>query len=143
MKFKLRTQFVVVTVIALLLGLWLNWDAIPGTFYKTPNGIPRGTGTTEYKYDDGSLMLREWYYRGLPYKSTWFKPDGSELATELFDKKSGGIGYYLRQNGTIKSKHAYEYEYDHDFGFGMYYSVGATYYDKQGNPVPDATEPIN
>lgn len=116
----------------------MNWDAIPGTFYKTPNGFPRGTGTTEYHYDDGALMLREWYYRGLIYKSTWFAPDGVELATESFDKQTGGVGYYLRQDGTIRSKHSYEYVADDN----VYGSVGVIYYDQSGQPVPDASESI-
>lgn len=126
-------------VTAIGFGLVLNWDAIPGTFYKDRNGFPHGTGTTEYKYDDGSLMLKEWYYRGLIYKATWFKPDGTELATETFDKKSGGVGYYLRQDGTIRSKHTFEY----DARENLYSGVDILYYDKTGRPVPDAVKPID
>ena len=139
MKFRLRTLLVFVAAVAMGLAVFLNWDAMPGTFHKTPNGFPRGTGTAEHNYDNGSLMIREWYYRGLLYKSTWFTPGGIELATESFDKQTGGVGYYLRQDGTIRSKHTYEF----DAGINMYGSVDVAYYDKSGEPVPDANQPID
>ena len=139
MQFRLRALISFVAIIAIGLGIATNWDAIPGTFYKTPNGFPRGTGTTEYEYGNGALMLREWYYRGLIYKSTWFKPDGTEIATETYDRKNGGVGYYLRQDGTIRSTHTYEYDSD----IKMYGSVGVVYHDKSGLPVVGADKPID
>ena len=138
-KFRLRTLLAVITIVAVSLAAFSYWDAIPGTFHKTPNGFPRGTGSAEYRYDDGSLMLREWFYRGLPYQSTWFTPGGAEVATESFTKQTGGVGYYLRQDGTIRSKHTYEYDADEK----MYFSIGVVYYDKSGQPAPEATEPID
>ena len=139
MKFSIKTLLATVGITALLLGLVCSWDAIPGTFHKTPNGFPRGTGTTEYKYDSGALMLREWYYRGLIYKSTWFKPDGTELATETYNKKTGGVGYFLRQDGTIHTKHIWEYDPESN----AYSSASVVYHDTSGKPVIDADKPID
>ena len=139
LRFRLRTLLFAVAVIAVALCLVIYWDAIPGTYYKDERGFPHGTGRAEYSYEDGSLMIREWYFRGLIYRSTWFKPDGTEIATETYDKTSGGIGYYLRQDGTIKSKYTYEYSPEDN----LYVNAGSpVYYDRSGNPVPGATSPI-
>ena len=116
----------------------MNWDAIPGTFHKTPAGFPRGTGSIEYTYDNGSLMLREWYYRGLIYESTWFSPDGSVLVTETFDKLTGGASYYLRQDGTIHTKNIAKYNAVDN----TYTVIDEIYYDRAGNPDLIATQPI-
>lgn len=109
LQFRLRTILLLVAVCAVVLGVWLNWHYIPGTFYKDGSGFPHGTGTTTYDYDSGQLMLKEWYFGGLIYRSTWYRPDGTEIVTEEFSKKTGGVGYYLRQDGTIKSKFTYRY----------------------------------
>jgi len=139
MRYRLRTLLLAVAIIAIILCSIIYWDAVPGTYHKDPNGFPHGTGQAEYQYDDGSLMIREWYFRGLIYKATWFKPDGTEIATETYDKASGGIGYYLRQDGTIKSKYTYEYSPEDR----LYVNAGfPVYYDRNGNPAPGATEPI-
>lgn len=139
MRYRLRTPLLAVAITAIVLCSIVYWDAIPGTYHKDCNGFPHGTGQAEYFYNDGSLMIREWYFRGLIYKSTWFKPDGTEIATERCDKRSGGIGYYLRQDGTIKSKYTYKYSPED----GLYISAGSpVYYDRKGNPVSGATEPI-
>lgn len=140
MTLRLKTLLGIVTLAALAIGLYTNWDAIPGTYHKNENGFPRGTGVAEYRYDNGSLMLREWYYRGLIYRSTWFTPDGREIATETFTKASGGVGYYLRQDGTIRSKYTYEYMPDINMNGNV---GGQVYYDTAGQPVPGATEPID
>ena len=139
MRFRLRTIFVVVTLVALILCLCIYWDAIPGTFYTDNNGFTHGTGQWEHFYDDGSLMIREHYFRGLIFESTWFKPDGTELATETYDKTSGGVGYYLRQDGSIKSKYTYEYSPADNLYIGAGQPV---YYDRNSVPVSEAMEPI-
>ena len=138
-QFRLRTLMAAAMAIALLLSFILNWDAIPGTFYRDGNGFPHGTGQTDYLYNDGSLMVREWYYRGLIYRATWFEPNGREIATETYDKRSGGIGYYLRPDGSLKSKHVYKYSPEDK----SYVAVGPpVYYDLNGHVVPEATKPI-
>ena len=111
-RFRLRTLLVLVAICAALLCFWLNWKFIPGTYYRDTSGFPHGTGSTTYQYDSGQLMLREWYSGGLIYRSTWYRPDGTEIATEDYSKQSGGVGYYLRQDGTIKSKYTYAYSPD-------------------------------
>lgn len=132
MKYGLKTLLLVVSVVAIILASSLYWDAIPGTFYKDSRGFPHGTGQAEYFYDAGPLMLREHYYRGLVYEITWYKPDGSEIATETFHKETGGTGYYLRQDGTVKSKHVYHYSHEDRGYFG---DGSPTIYDQLGNPV--------
>ena len=138
MRFRSRTVILAVAVITVFLGSINYWDAIPGTLYEDNNGFLHGTGQAEYFYDDGSLMLCEWHFRGLIYRSTWFKPAGTEIATERYNKKTGGIGYYLRQDGSIKSKYVYEYSPEHN----GYVSAGRpVYYDQFGIAVPDAPTP--
>ena len=140
MQFRPRTLLLSIAAITVVLGLVISWDAIPGTFYRDKNGFPHGTGQAEWMYDDGSLMIREWYFRGPCYRSTWFKPDGTEIATETYDKKSGGVGYYLRQDGSIKCKCVYEYSPEDN----LYVAAGSpVYYDRDGLPVPGATAPID
>jgi len=139
-RYRLRTLLIVVTLAALACAAFTYWDAIPGTYRKNENGFARGTGVDEYRYDSGVLMIREWYYRGLIYRSTWFTPEGNEIATETYDKATGGVGYYLRQDGTIRSKYTYEYMTD----LNVYGNAGnPIYYDASGKPVPNATEPID
>jgi hypothetical protein len=139
-KYRLKTLLIVVTLIAFAFAAYIYSDAIPGTYHKNEHGFPRGTGVAEYRYDNGSLMIREWYFRGLLYRSTWFTPAGQELATETYDKATGGVGYYLRQDGTIRSKYTYEYMPE----LNVYGNAGnPLYYDANGTPVPDATEPID
>ncbi len=89
MRYRLKTLLGIVTLAALLLTLYIYWDAIPGTYHKDDRGFARGTGQAEYHYDNGVLMLREWYFRGLIYRATWFTPDGRKIATETYDKENG------------------------------------------------------
>jgi len=139
-KYRLKTLLIFVTLFAIALAAYIYSDAIPGTYHKNEHGFPRGTGVAEYRYDDGSLMIREWYFRGLIYRSTWFTPDGRELVTETYDKATGGAGYYLRQDGTIRSKYIYEYMPE----LNAYGNAGnPVYYDATGTPIPGATEPID
>ena len=140
MKYRLRTLLLIVTFAGLAFAAYTYSDAIPGTYHKNESGFPHGTGVAEYHYENGALMIREWYFRGLIYRSTWFATDGREIATEEFDKATGGVGYYLRQDGTIRSKYTYEYMPE----LNVYGNAGnPVYYDASGTPVPDATEPID
>jgi antitoxin component YwqK of YwqJK toxin-antitoxin module len=129
-RFGLRSMLVLVAICGVAFGVWINWEYIPGTFYFDANGLPQGTGTTTYDYDSGQLMLKERYFGGLIYRATWYRPDGTEIATEEFNRKTGGIGYYLRQDGSIKSKCTYTYSpSDH-----MYVANGdVTFYNADGS----------
>ena len=136
-RYRIKTLLVIVALVAALVAVPKYWDALPGTYYKSESGFPRGTGQAEYHYDNGALMIREWYFRGLIYRATWFRPDGHEIATETYDKSNGGVGYYLRQDGTIRSKYTYEYlPAENVYGSADF----PLYYDKSGTPVPDAKE---
>lgn len=139
-KFHLRTLLGVVTLFALLFTLYANRDAIPGTYHKDDRGLSHGTGEAQYFYDNGALMIREWYYRGLIYRSTWFTPDGREIATETFDIKSGGVGYDLRQDGTIRSKFTSKYVPAENVYGNAEFPV---YDDATGSPAPNAKDPID
>lgn len=108
-RYSLHSLLLGVTACAMALGVWLNRDMIPGTLYHDGNGFPHGTGMETYTYDTGQLMLKEWYRRGVIYQATWYRPDGTEIATEKYDKKTGGVGYYLRQDGTISCKYTCSY----------------------------------
>jgi len=139
-RYSLKTLLAVVTLVGCLLGLYANRDAIPGTYHTDENGFPRGTGVTEYRYDNGALMIREWYFRGLVYRATWFTPDGHEIATETYDKETGGTGYFLRQDGSIRSRHTFKYSPKENDYLG---SGRPLYYDRTGVPIPEAKHPID
>ena len=126
-----RVLRVVLAVCVLAFGVWLwcCWELIPGTYHRDASGRPRGTGTESYTYDNGRLMLKEWYRAGLIERATWFRPDGTEITTEHYDKATGGVGYYLRQDGAIKSKYTYSYSPSEN----LYVADGdATYFRPDG-----------
>jgi hypothetical protein len=139
-RYRLKTLIGIVTLSALLFAVYTYWDALPGTYHKNEHGFPRGTGQAEYRYDNGALMMREWYFRGLIYRTTWFTPGGREIATETCDKRNGGVGYYLRQDGTIRSKYTYGYMPELNVYGNAEFPLS---YDKSGTPLSDAKEPID
>ena len=100
-----------VTVVSALIALAMLsvWEYIPGTLCRSDNGFPHGTGKREYYYDSGALMTEEWYRAGLITRITWYRPDGTRIATSVFDKETGGVGLYLRQDGSIKSQMRFRY----------------------------------
>ena len=74
-------MLLLVAACAVLLGISLNWEYIPGTYYRDSNGFPHGTGTTTYDYASGQRVKKEWYRGGLIYRAAWYRPDGTEIAT--------------------------------------------------------------
>ena len=50
-RFSLRTVFVLVTLLATSLGLWSNWDYIPGTIER----LFIADGPATYYHVDGSI----------------------------------------------------------------------------------------
>jgi hypothetical protein len=108
-RFSLRTVFVLVTLLATSLGLWSNWDYIPGTIRVDDNGYSHGTGTLRYFYEKGTPRITEHYRNGILTHSTWYRPDGSVVASSEFDVRSGGVGYYLYSNGNIRVKMTYHF----------------------------------
>lgn len=100
-----------VAVVGALVGLLVlsAWEYIPGTLCCDANGFPHGTGKKEYYYDSGALMIEEWYRAGVQTKTTWYRPDGTHIATSAFDKETGGVGLFLRQNGSIRRRVRFRY----------------------------------
>jgi hypothetical protein len=80
---------------------------VPEPFWRDDSGNAHGTGTKDYKYRSGQLMLRERYVRGKQVKSEWFKPDGTLIQTTDWTFPETGEGIYLRQDGTIKARMNY------------------------------------
>jgi len=85
---------------------WYFSGYMPGTFHRDEKGFPHGTGWARYHYDAGPLMLEEYRVAGKITKATWYRPDGSVVASEAYEDQSG-TGYYLRQDGSIKVKMNY------------------------------------
>ena len=79
---------------------------MPGTLYFDKQGIPHGTGDKKYFYESDALKLHEYYHNGKVSKSIWYKPDGTIVATTNWENGSG-VGYYLRDNGSIRIKMQY------------------------------------
>ena len=136
MRFRLNTLFWITLTVALILAIVANWDAIPGTYYVDANHNHHGTGVNEYHYENGAVMGRDNYYRGMVYQSTWYTPDGDEIASEPFVRFEGGVYYILRQDGTIRAKYTYKYNAKED----RYDSVNPVYYDRAGRPKSDTDE---
>jgi len=129
LQFRLRSLLLFVFVICLALGLWRGWEYLPGTLYFDSQGYPHGTGKKEYFYDVGPLMKEEWYRAGILMRGKWYRPDGSVVAESIFDQKTGGIDYYLRQDGTVRAKMSGKF----DPTERMYFADGpATYYTSDG-----------
>ncbi|MHC4618081.1 MAG: toxin-antitoxin system YwqK family antitoxin [Planctomycetota bacterium] len=95
---------------------------MPGTLYFDEEGFPHGTGSREYFYESGVLKLKERYINGRLYRSVWFRPDGKVVATTNW-KDETGVGYYLREDGSIRVK----MHYVNGFAHGQ-----ATYYREDG-----------
>jgi len=106
---------------------WYCWGYIPGTLYFDQQSVPHGTGVKKYLYPSGELKIKEHYVNGRLSKSIWFKPNGNILATTNWNKESC-IGYYLRDDGSIRVKMQYVNSVAH--GKAIYYHEDGTV-DKQ------------
>ena len=110
-----------------LIILCLIASGLPGCedepLRQDESGEFHGTGEKVYRYQSGSVMLREKYVDGQLEHSRWYKPDGT-LVEETDWKDESGEGIYLREDGTIEAR--------------MHYVNGvaegkATFYDENGN----------
>lgn len=117
-------------VVCLLIALIMLsvWEYIPGTFCHDNDGFTHGTGKKEHYYKSGALMTEEWYRAGLVTQITWYRPDGTRIATSVFDKETGGIGIYLRQDGSIESHCRFRYSPS----FGTYIADSMIVYAPDG-----------
>jgi antitoxin component YwqK of YwqJK toxin-antitoxin module len=107
-------------------------DYIPGTFYRDQRGFPHGTGTERFFYRSGAVMEETWNVAGVPRQTTWYRPDGSVVASSKFSMETGGVGYYLREDGSIRMKVHYIFRPSDR----LFIADGeATHYDEQGQVV--------
>ena len=88
-------------------GVWYVWTQTAGReLYFDEQGVAHGSGVTETRYRSGALMAEERYERGRLARSTWYRPDGSLVART--DWKNGtGLGYYLREDGSVRARMQY------------------------------------
>ena len=100
-----------------LLLLFLCACATPSLTFDE-RGFPHGTGTKQYSYETGQLMLEESYQSGKLVKSIWHRPDGTIIRQEDW-QDGAGTGIYLRQDGTIRAALPYVNGVAH--GIGVYY----------------------
>jgi antitoxin component YwqK of YwqJK toxin-antitoxin module len=85
---------------------------VPGTIKKDSDGFIRGTGKWLHHYKSGDVMLEEHYFAGRLQSSRWFRPDGS-LVAETRWRSGDGVGFFLRQDGTIRAKMEFRNERAH------------------------------
>jgi antitoxin component YwqK of YwqJK toxin-antitoxin module len=127
-----RTSFIIVGVFVLLfgaLGLYVS-GYMPGSIRRDANGFMHGTGRWLYHYDSGPVMLEEHYLAGRLRFSRWFRPDG-RVVDETRWQHGDGVGYYLRQDGTVRTKMEYRGERAHG---------QATYYKEDGVTIDHLAE---
>ncbi len=91
---------------------------MPGSIRQDSHGFMHGTGWWTYYYDSGPVILEEHYVAGRLRLSRWFRPDGS-LVAETRWWNGHGVGYSLREDGTIRCKMEYRNELAH--GPAVYY----------------------
>jgi antitoxin component YwqK of YwqJK toxin-antitoxin module len=97
-----RTLLITVGVVSAALGLLVT-GYMPGTLWCDSNGFMHGTGWWRYHYDSGALKLEERYVAGQLSLSRWFRRDRSLIA-ETHWRGGDGVGYFLRDNGSVRSK---------------------------------------
>src|SRR5256885_15406142 len=102
MKYRLRTLFLITTVIALLLALWQWRGYLPGTFNRDANGFPHGTGVEEFNYEPGQLHSRWWHRDGIPVRVAWYRPVGSVIADIKMGITMGGEHLCISADGSVE-----------------------------------------
>lgn len=108
-QFSIRRLVFAAVLLSLSLGVWRNWEYLPGTYYEDASGHPHGSGKRFYYYNSGQLRLVESYSAGALTCQTWYAPNGTLIASSKFSKKDGGIGYSLRQDGSIRTRVPFYY----------------------------------
>lgn len=135
-------MLVAVLLVVCVVALCAAWEHIPGTLRQDRNGFPHGTGTMRFYYDSGALMLVERFKAGIAVEHTWYKPDGSVVASTKTPNGTG-VGYYLRQDGSIRMKMEYVDGLAH--GPPVYYdrdgSVHRRVIYKNGSPAEGSPPP--
>src|SRR5262245_48382623 len=99
MRYRLRTLLIAVSLLCLALCVWRNRDYIPGTLRWDPMNrpgllkAPKGTGVARHYYRNGAVRDTQWILAGVVKRISWYRPDGSHIATSWFDATRGGTGY--------------------------------------------------
>jgi antitoxin component YwqK of YwqJK toxin-antitoxin module len=122
MRLKIPTILISVLLLAGLATFSLL-GYMPGTLYFDVEGSPHGTGWKRYFYPNNALKLEEHYRAGQLRMSRWFRPDGTIIAETRW-KDGNGLGYYLRDDGSVKTA----MEYVHGLANGK-----ATFFNKDGS----------
>ena len=110
--FGIKTLLVLLALAAIVCAVVVNWEYVPGTYYRDGRGFPHGTGWAyNYAYKDGGLMAKEYYRAGELIEQIWFKPDGGIFAISTFHRDGVNVGYYLREDGSVRSMVQYRYRH--------------------------------
>jgi antitoxin component YwqK of YwqJK toxin-antitoxin module len=113
-----------------LLGAWACRDFMPGTLRRDGNGFAHGTGTERFFYASGPIREEDDYRNGVAVRSRWYRPDGSLVASSEFDVQNGGLGYFLREDGSVRETVHYRYSTHNR----QYLADGvATFYNPDGS----------
>ena len=100
--FGIKTSSVLLALAAIVCAVVVNWEYVPGTYYRDGRGFPHGTGWAyNYAYKDGGLMAKEYYRAGELIEQIWFKPDGGIFAISTFHRDGVNVGYYLRETALF------------------------------------------
>jgi antitoxin component YwqK of YwqJK toxin-antitoxin module len=103
---------------------------VPGTIRKNENGSFFGTGTAVYRYKTGAIAREDYYRAGRLKHSKWYKPDGSVVAETSWNGGTN-VGYYLREDGTIRVRMSFLGERAHG---------PAIYYKEDGSTIDHVEE---
>ena len=74
-----------------------------GSIKEDTNGLIVGTGWRYYYYNNNKLQIKEAYINGKLVFSSWFRPDGTLLASQQW-VDGIGVQYFLWDNGQIKTR---------------------------------------
>jgi antitoxin component YwqK of YwqJK toxin-antitoxin module len=110
LSFTIRDLLWLVVVVALAVGLWFSWDYIPGTLRIDSHGYVFGTGSRRVNYSSGLLQAEESYIAGVPSRTTWYRPDGTSIASTKWDKEHGGLSYGVDDNGIVTMQFQVQYD---------------------------------
>ena len=121
-RFGIKTLMLFVALAATVCAVVVNWEYVPGTYYRDKSGFPHGTGWGHNYYENGGLMLKDYYRAGELIEQVWYKPDGGIFVISSFHRDGVNVGYYLRDDGSVRSMVQYRYRpTDH-----MYVADGTT-----------------
>lgn len=103
--------FVAYALLFAVVGLY-SFGFVPGTVRKNPDGSYWGTGLVHYRYPSGRIKLEEKYLAGRLRLSRWYRPDGTLIAETEWNH-GDGVGYFLRDDGTVRQMMEFKGERAH------------------------------